>query len=288
MKKIIEILLAGSIALSLLLLGMLFAGYERTAQDIPVPVVATQPAPSFKPAVDAETWTNLRTDDLATMVGRLREHGFPPEFVRAIIAAQLRDAYAPRMKAADPDADRRPFWKSYTIDPKVRMAQTQLYREQQKALRALLGPDAEPRQNMNALYQGLRFDTVPPEKVPDVQRILSEFQDARSDIFSAAGGGLMGTEIQKRMEALQKEQHAALAQVLTPQELEEWDIRNSDTARQVRYQLSAFNPSEAEFRTLFKLQAEFDERFPRTFAMANPEDQQRRGEAQRRGTRDGI
>ncbi|MGH7956956.1 MAG: hypothetical protein ACREH8_08080, partial [Opitutaceae bacterium] len=109
---------------------------------------------------------------------------------------------------------------------------------------------------------------------------LREFNDARSDIYANSAGGMMGPEIQKRIETLQKEQHAALGQILTPQELTEWDLRNSDTSRNVRYQLSAFNPSEAEFRTVFTLQAEFDERFPRLTSAPSPEDQQRRGEAQ--------
>jgi hypothetical protein len=279
MKKLIDILLVASIGLSLLLLAVLLAGYESPADEAPAPVLATQPARPVKPAIDTETWKNLRSDDLTTMVQRLRERGFPPEFIRAIIAAQLRELYTDRMKDADPDADQRPFWKNYSIDPKVRVAQYRLYREQQDILRTLLGAEADPRENMSALFRGLRFDTVPPEKLADVQGILRNFEAARSDLY--AGAGMIGPEIQKRVEALQKEQHAALAQVLTPQELEEWDVRNSDTARSLRYQLSAFDASEAEFRTLFKLQSEFEERFPRMTVIPSPEEQQRRSEAQR-------
>jgi hypothetical protein len=239
---------------------------------------ATAPA---QPVIEADTWTQLQTGDLPGMVRHLRERGFPPEFIRAIMAAKLRELYADRMKAIDPNIENRPYWKNFSIDPKVQRAQMQLYREQQKELRALLGEEAEPRENINALFQGLRLETVPAEKLPEVQRILRDFDEARNDIYSSAGGGIIGQEIQKRVEAAQKEQRAALARLLTPQELEEWDLRNSDTARNVRYQLSAFNPTESEFRTIFKLQAEFDERFPRTMQIPNPEEQQRRGEAQR-------
>lgn len=283
MKKRIDLLLAASIGLSLLLIGILFAGYGGKANHIPAPVLTVHPAPT-KPAVDVDTWTTLHTDDPGAMVQRLREGGFPPEFIRAIMAAQLREAYAPRLKALDPEVDKRPFWKNHTIDPKVQIAQMQLHREQQKALRALLGADADPRENMNALYQGLRFDSVPPEKLSDVQQLLREFEEARSDIYSSGGGVMIGPEIQKRVEALQKEHHAALGRVLTPPELEEWNLRNSDTARSIRYQLSAFNPSEEEFRTVFKLQGAFEELFPRVMSPSSPEEQQRRGEAQRQLT----
>ncbi|MGH7955809.1 MAG: hypothetical protein ACREH8_02210, partial [Opitutaceae bacterium] len=175
MKTPTNVLLAGSIALSLVLLGVLFAGYSGKQETVAAPAVSAQEAPLSKPAIEVETWTNLRTDDLATMVQRLKEHGVPPEFVRAIIAAQLQELYAGRMKALDPEGDKRPFWKSYLIDPKVQRAQMQLHREQQKTLRALLGPDADPRENVNALYQGLRLEIVPPEKLADVQRLLREF-----------------------------------------------------------------------------------------------------------------
>ena len=278
MKKLIGVLLVGSIALSVVLLGVLFAGYGR-AEEVVVSPRTVPTAPQPKPAIDGETWASLRTDDLPAMVQRLRERGVPPEFVRAIITAQVREAYAARMKAVDPDVDRRPFWKSYSTDPKVQLAQLRLHREQQKVVRDLLG-DADPQEQLQALYQGLRFETVPPEKVADVQRIVRQFEDARNDIYSSAGGGMIGPEIQKRADALMKDRHAALAQVLTPQELEEWDIRNSDVARNIRSQLAAFNPTEAEFRTIYKMQAEFEERFPRMSMAMSQEDQQRRGEAQ--------
>src|SRR6188768_2373161 len=138
MKKFFDVLLVGSIALSVVLLGILFAGYGRAEKVVVSPrTVRTEPQP--KPAIDGETWASLRTDDLPAMVQRLRERGVPPEFVRAIITAHLREAYAARMKAVDPDVDRRPFWKSYSTDPKVQLAQLQLHREQQKVIRDLLG-----------------------------------------------------------------------------------------------------------------------------------------------------
>jgi hypothetical protein len=281
MKTVVAVLIAGSLALNLVLLAVLFAGRETTpatsAPTSAAPKIAAKPT---TPAIDDQTWSTLRTEDLSAMVSRLRENGFPPATVRAIMAAHLREAYAARIKALDPDADNRPFWKSYSIDPKVQAAQSQLYREQTKILRGLLGPDAEGQENINALYQGRRFDSVPPEKVEDVQRILRDFEDARQDIYSKTAGSF-GQETQKRIAEIEKDQRAALARVLSPQEFEDWQVRNSDTARSIRGQLSAFNPTEAEFRAIYKLQADYDEKFSRTmFVPPSPEESRRRGEAQ--------
>ena len=280
MKKLTLLLIAASLALNVALLGVLLAGYGAAPAPAATPVAKPKAPIAAKSAIDAKTWTDLQTADLPAMVQRLRERGFPPEIVRAILAAQLRESHAAREKAIDPDADNRPFWKNYPIDPKVQAARMQLYREQQKTLRALLGADADPRENMNALYQGRRFDSVPAEKLPDVQRVLREFEDARQDIYSSNVGSF-SNETQKRLAALEKDQQAALAAVLTPQELEEWNVRNSDTSRSLRGQLTAFNPTEQEFRAIYRLQADFDERFGRMYSMPSAEEQQRRGEAQR-------
>ena len=279
MKALITALIAGSLVLNLALLAVLFAGRGSAPATKPAPVAAKD-APALAPsAVDDQTWSNLRHEDLPSMVNRLRESGFPPSVVRAIIAAQLREAYAARIKALDPNADNRPFWKSYSIDPKVQAAQSKLYREQQKILRELLGPDAGGQENVQALYQGRRFDSVPPEKVEDVQRVLRDFEDARQDIYSSAAGSF-GQETQKRLAELEKDQRAALARVLSPEEFEAWQLRNSDTSRNLRAQLSAFNPTEQEFRAIYQQQAEFDERFGRNFGTMSQEEMQRRGEAQ--------
>jgi hypothetical protein len=279
MKTLVTALIVGSVGLNLALLAVLFAGRESAPTaptPPPAPKVAMKPV---APAVDDQTWSTLQGEDLAAMVKRLRESGFPPAVVRAIAGAQLRDAYAARIKALDPQADNRPFWKNYSIDPKVQAAQGKLYREQQKILRELLGADGDPQENINALYQGRRFDSVPPEKVEDVQRILRDFEDARQDVYSSAAG-VFGPEMQKRIAEVEKDQRAALARVLSPQEFEDWQVRNSDTARNIRGQLSAFNPTEQEFRAIYKMQADFDERFGRMYAPPSQEENRRRGEAQ--------
>jgi hypothetical protein len=282
MKTVVTVLIAGSLALNLALLALLFAGRESTpAASLPTTAAPKAAAKPAAPPIDDQTWSTLRTEDLPAMVNRLRENGFPPATVRAIMATHLREAYAARIKALDPEAENRPFWKSYSIDPKVQAAQSQLYREQTKILRGLLGPDAEGQENINALYQGRRFDSVPPEKIDDVQRILRDFEDARQDVFSKSAGSF-GQETQKRITEIEKDQRAALARLLTPQEFEDWQVRNSDTARSIRAQLSAFNPTEAEFRAIYKLQADYDEKFSRTmYAPPSPEESRRRGEAEK-------
>jgi hypothetical protein len=134
---------------------------------------------------------------------------------------------------------------------------------------------------MMALYRGRRLDSVPAEKVDDVRRLLREHEDARNEMYSSFSGGMMTPDAQKKMAALDKSLQESLGQVLSPEEFAAYNLRNSDTARQLRGSLMAFNPSEDEFRTVYRLQADFDERFGRIYGMMGPDESRRRGEAQR-------
>lgn len=277
MKLLIALVAASSLALNLILVGMLFAGRNATGvkTDSSAPA-ATTGAPAA--AAKDPSWTDFKTEDLPAMVQQLRDHGFPPHLVRAVASGRIRDLYAARFRALDPQSDSRPFWMSPGSDVKLMQQQRQLYREQQQALRDLLGPEAD-QSDVNALYQGRRFDSVPPEKAADVRRILRDYDDRRSELFS--GGSFSNPDQGRRINALEQEQRDALAAVLSPQELEAFQLRNSDTARSLRAQLSAFNPSEEEFRTLYKLQSEYDAQFGRLYGMPSSEEQQRRSAALR-------
>ena len=59
----------------------------------------------------------------------------------------------------------------------------------------------------------------------------------------------------------QKEMEAQLAKVLTPEELEDYQLRLSQTSMMMRMQLGPFEPSEQEFRELFKVRKTFDDEF---------------------------
>src|SRR5207248_2056067 len=88
-------------------------------------------------------WNKVETIDLTELAGRLREQGFPPRTIRAIIAAQIRENFAGQRKALEGETTDRPFWEPYARDPKTQLALNALYREQEKQLRAVLGREGE-------------------------------------------------------------------------------------------------------------------------------------------------
>lgn len=230
--------------------------------------------------IDPATWTNLQSENLPTFLARLRTTGFPPETIRAILAAHINEQFAARRKALDPDAEKRPFWKSYTTNPQVQLAQQQLYREQQKILRDLLGDDADPNDPYSQARQQRLASALPPAKLAEVKQISREFDDRRQDLFS---GGVVTPADREKMNALEKDRHAAIAKVLTPAELAEYDLRMSNTSSSLRSQLAVFNPTEEEFRAIFKLQQPFDEQYSMNYVSGpmTPEQSRQRFEAQK-------
>jgi hypothetical protein len=244
-------------------------------------VAAMAPAAAATSAaakLDPEIWTKFGREDLAAFVGELRAAGFPPDLVRALLNAQLLEASAAQRKALLGSADNLPFWKDQVRDPKVPIALRQLTREQSRLMREILGPDAETDDPMARMYQNRGLDFLPGEKAGEVRQILREFEERRADMY-ASNNYVTDRE---KFTALDREQQAALARTLTPAELLEYNLRTSNTANSLRENLSAFKPTEQEFRAIFELQAAFDQRFSQEFfPMTSPEEQRQRSDAQK-------
>ena len=272
MKKIVSLLVAVSLAANVLLLGVLLAGRgSNEAPTNPAPAGAAASAAPARPAVEAVPWSDLGREDLPSLVQRLRDEGLPPHLVRALVQARVQEMFAPRVRALRGDAATRPYWKNATVDPQVRAAEFALYREQQKLMRELLGADADPA-DFN-VYQHRRLETVPADKQQPVKDSLRQLEERRQEIYSQSPG-MITPELQRRVAALEQEHQATLAAILTPVELEEFNLRNSDTARNLRFELSAFQPTEEEFRAIYRLQSQL----PAYEANLSPAELQRRGE----------
>src|SRR4051794_27715053 len=113
MKPFLTACSIGSLALNAVLIAMVFAGRDAA----PTPEVAKGTTPAARPpelaaTINDQVWSTLRGEELQKMVQQLRDSGFPIDIVRAILGAQIRESFAARRKAIDPDADTRPYWKS--------------------------------------------------------------------------------------------------------------------------------------------------------------------------------
>jgi hypothetical protein len=203
--------------------------------------------------VDAKTWNNLQTGDVKVLADRLRAAGFPPAVVRAVIAALVDEKYAAQRKALLAKQDETPYWQrsSFGYDSKLMSALRELNKEERNELKGLLGSDGLPNSDERLAWQRRQFGDLSTDKAEQMQAIMSDYGELRSDIYTKANG-VMLSEDREKIALLEKEQRADLAAVLTPQELENYELRSSTTANQIRSQLSIFKPTESEFRALFQ------------------------------------
>ena len=280
MKPLAIALLAGSLVLNLALGIFALTGRARVADELAAATAAKSARAATRSdalSVDPQTWAKLQTDDLPSLVARLREAGFPKEVIRAMLSGLINEQFAARRRALDPAGAGRAYWKDQPPDPKLELARFQLYSEQEKILRALLGPDARSTDPLALARDRSRFGDLTPEKMDAAQLIVSEFERKRGE-FYYKNGSMTSADLAP----LEREQRAALAAVLSPTELEEYDLRNSNTGRSLRSELSAFNATEDEFRAIFKLRQPFDERFA-SFGggFLSQEQMQQRTEAQK-------
>lgn len=277
--KIFPVLIGISIAANVVLVAALVRNVfpeKSTSATAAQPAVTSALKPSAQ-ELAAGAWAEVSGGDLAAQVERLRAEEFPPSVIRAIMAAQIREKFAARRKALEAADAETPFWIA-NRDPKVQAEQRALAREEQKALRDLLGPDAE--QGTHATLRRMLPD-LPAEKIDQVAQIRERYDTQRSELYSNSGGRLLPDE-QQKLADLEKSFRAELATVLSPQELEDYELRASRTASQLRYTLAAFDPSEQEYRALFRLQQAFDEQFAGYSPGSSPEQMRARREAQQK------
>lgn len=225
----------------------------------------------------------LQTSDVKALIAQLRAAGFSSDLIRAIVAGKVNDQFSARRKALIAGQEEIPFWKTQQrmyMDPKTMSAIREISREQTNLMKELLGPDGMPGNDEMQAYQRRQFGNLSREKLEQLQSISGDYNDLRSQIYAAANGVWL-PEDREKLALLEKEQRADMVKVLSPQELEDYDLRSSTTANQLRSQLIAFNPTEAEFRALFKLQQAFDDKYGSGNMIASAEQYRQRQEQQK-------
>ena len=230
-----------------------------SARDEPGGEATTTGKPTAEKSV---AWPTLHDVSLADMVARLRAAGFPPTMIRAIVFARLNEQMAEKRKALLSGLEDTPFWKVKRplFDSKFMMAQREFYQEQTKIAKELLGPDAVDHNELAEYFRRRQYGDLPAEKAEELQKIAGDYGDLRNNIYAEANGMIM-PEDREKIAYLEKEMRNDFAEILTPAELENYELRSSATANGLRSQLTTFDPTEAEFRALFHATRAVEEKY---------------------------
>lgn len=208
-----------------------------------------------------ELWARVYSPDLRTLIANLRALGVPPRLLRAIVREELSFANFDRRAEIMKERTAIPFWASKTGSQYgYSFKLMKLDREERESAKQLLGADGLPDGEELSWMSPVPSLDLPAEKVTALQRIKADYDEMRNLSYMAANGILL-PESREKLRLLEGEYRNDLASVLTPEELKEYELRNSQTATQLRSQYSAFDFTEAEFRSVFDAQSAFDEKY---------------------------
>jgi hypothetical protein len=103
---------------------------------------------------------------------------------------------------------------------------------------------------VNWWEQGVAF--LPEEKRETVSRYLNDWQDRMSE-FSTTNQGMYDAQYRAELKQLETDKMAGLAQFLTPQELRDYELRQSQIASTLSYNLQHLDINRAQYETIFDI-----------------------------------
>ncbi|HVU35564.1 MAG TPA: hypothetical protein VHE61_19145 [Opitutaceae bacterium] len=260
-----------------------FLHYGPAGSASKVPGAATaekKPRAATAKTIPGDTWKNLTQGDLKAIAARLKAEGFPASLQRAIITALVMQQFADRHHALAEMINAQPWWTLAGFTGKVLAARQKLQRDEKDAVDAILGPDAGSSP-LDLAREAHQYGNLSPEKLTALAQINSDYNDLINEIRSKAQGILL-PEDREQIAYLQQQQRADVEKLLTPDEMFEYDLRTSPSAGWLRNQLTAFSPTEDEFRALFKIQQAYDAQYANgNFELMTPEQRIARNQGER-------
>jgi hypothetical protein len=97
---------------------------------------------------------------------------------------------------------------------------------------------------------------LPESKRGPVEKYLEDCQDKAQEFYASVRGG-WDAETRAKEKQLEAEKLAGLAQFLTPQEVREYELRNSQTASQIASDLHGVSISREQYEALFDVRNKY-------------------------------
>jgi hypothetical protein len=214
----------------------------------PAPLPSTS-APQVAPTPLGLSGTGPVTEaDFKTLRVQLESLGLPPDVIRAtfaiLVQRSLKERRAQLLGHPSPDE----YWRNpiHPTDPATQAAMQELNREEQRLFRAVVGHDFD----FDDQSSRRQFGGLAPAKVEQLKKIFADYADLEEQLFTGVPDR-NATSARARSDLLAREKRADIERLLTPEELLNYDLRNSPGAHRLRGRLGQFAATEDEFRTLY-------------------------------------
>jgi hypothetical protein len=235
-----------------------------------VPVVAKAPAPVVVVRTNAFSWEQLEAEDYRTYINRLRSIGCPEQTIRDIVIADLEKLMAPRVQEIDGRKEPPKYWKPdrkeliSTLETLEKSGKKQeVDFEKREIIRELLGVDLAAEKSKASgehdFYED-RLTFLDAEKRSRVRMIMERAN--REEVALREKSWLENDELtpdeRKQLREIAAAKEREVAALLSPEELEQYNLWFSDSAYKVRDSFFAMEPTEEDFLAVYKLQRELD------------------------------
>jgi hypothetical protein len=259
-----------SIVLNLALLTVVFAIFSRVPPENGIQL-PSQPRKAPIPPRRVETvertvatvitntlsldWRALESEDYRQYIQNLRAVHCPEETVHDIIIADVNKLYANRWQALAVPKDWK-YWmgeEAVFNNTRLQKQRQALEKERDELLKELLGIDYQKEVRKLSFWivddRDNKLAFLPETKRDQVKRILDKYQQLQNDLYRDKGPGVVDP---KKTRELRNQEAGELAQTLTSDELENYQLRFSPWSNGMRQGLYGVNITEDEFKNLFR------------------------------------
>ncbi len=216
------------------------------------------PSSATATTTDSLAFPRLAATDLHSLKTLLEKAGWPDSHVRAVLNVEVQRRLNPDPVLRPEDLKPFHFWHTGPDAMPVATINTPDERKARAAREQLaaakyeeLFPHVETETGLlDRWEEQRRWGDLSAEKRAAVSALLDRAAKTRDDFLESRGRMLTRTEWETLWSA-NRDTRRQLAALLTPAELLDYDLRNSNTAAQMRNELDAFAPTRDEFLALF-------------------------------------
>ena len=269
--------------------GPLAVPDSQPSQD-PVPEAASTAQPDSLNGLGLHTpdarpsWRQIESADYTTYIANLRAVGCPEQTIRELVQADVNKLYNDR-KAALYTAAAGSF-KFWATDDHSKLAPAQSAelvgqlaqydREKHTVLGQLFGADPGDINIVlteQELERQRRVSFLPQAKQNELRALEGSYPGMEEQIHALVDSTSAQADPQELQQLLDRytRKKTELSQLLSPDEYEEYELSTSWTADNLRHRLAGFEPTEEEFRGIFRLWRAQDERLATVYALRQPE-----------------
>lgn len=234
------------------------------------PTISRPPLETGKiPPARALDWRALESEDYRAYIKNLRSVGCPEQTIRDIVIADLDRTYAARISQLTlAQKKNESFWRA-SHHPSAVQYRAEVYRleeEKRASVRELLGIDLDEEMSLRKTLVNeaeVEFAFLSPERRRQVGEIHRKYEGLWREAANKKDAGLLDEAgYRGQLSQIEQAREAEIANLLGPGELEEYQMRRGELGNRLRKHLEAFEPSESEFRSIFRIEKEFSANHP--------------------------